>query len=154
MFSFPTPRLRCNVRTCALNENKMANYRLLKCKVSRPCLRNCLFGIADPGVHRVSQSIAIFFSTKKKNWKFLLQICLKCKLNCRQNSPMIYSDTTVFLRIACSNARLLCRSRYLKQIKPMIVAIRDSFSDVLHFATGVALQCGDLRTIYFRGSHP
>ena len=25
------------------------------------------------------------------------------------------SDTTVFLRIACSNAKLLCRNRYLKQ---------------------------------------
>ena len=38
-------------------------------------------------------------------------------------------------------------------IKPTIAAIRNSFSDVLHFATGVALQCGDLRAIYFRGSH-
>ena len=26
-----------------------------------PCLRNCLFGIADPGVHRVGRSIAFFF---------------------------------------------------------------------------------------------
>ena len=32
-------------------------------------------------------------------------------------------------------------------IKPMIVAIRNGFSDVLHFATGVALQCGNLRAI-------
>ena len=38
-------------------------------------------------------------------------------------------------------------------IKPMVIAVQNSFSDVLHFATGVALQCGDLRTIYFRGSH-
>ena len=38
-------------------------------------------------------------------------------------------------------------------IKPMTVEIRNSFSDVLHFATGVALQCGDLRAIYFHGSH-
>ena len=38
-------------------------------------------------------------------------------------------------------------------IKPSIVAIRNGFSDVLHFGTGVALQCGDLRAIYFRGSH-
>ena len=40
-------------------------------------------------------------------------------------------------------------------IKPSdtIVAIRNGFSDVLHFATGVALQCGDLRAIFFRGSH-
>ena len=30
-----------------------------------PCLRNCLFGIADPGVHRVGRSIAFFFFTKK-----------------------------------------------------------------------------------------
>ena len=37
--------------------------------------------------------------------------------------------------------------------KPKIVAIRNGFFDVLHFATGVALQCGDLRAIYFRGSH-
>ena len=37
--------------------------------------------------------------------------------------------------------------------KPTIVAIRNGFSDVLHFATGVALQCGDLRAIYFSGSH-
>ena len=28
---------------------------------TRPCLRNCLFGIADPGVHRVGRSIAFFF---------------------------------------------------------------------------------------------
>ena len=38
-------------------------------------------------------------------------------------------------------------------IKPTIVAICNGFSDVLHFATGVALQCGDLHAIYFRGSH-
>ena len=38
-------------------------------------------------------------------------------------------------------------------IKPTIVEIRNGFSDVLHFATGVALQCGDLRAIYFRRSH-
>ena len=32
-----------------------------------PCLRNCLFGIADPGVHRVGRSIAFFcFFYKKK----------------------------------------------------------------------------------------
>ena len=34
----------------------------------RPCLRNCLFGIADPGVHRVGRSIAflfIFFTLQK-----------------------------------------------------------------------------------------
>ena len=48
-----------------------------------------------------------FFLHYKKSWKFLLQICLKCKLNCMQNSPMIYSDTTVFLRIACSNTKHL-----------------------------------------------
>ena len=35
-------------------------------------------------------------------------------------------------------------------IKPTIVAIRNGFSDVLHFATGVALQCGDWRATYFR----
>ena len=56
-----------------------------------------------------------FFYITKKSWKFLLQIRLKCKLNCLQKSPMIYSDTTVFLRIACSNTKHLCRSRYLKQ---------------------------------------
>ena len=38
-------------------------------------------------------------------------------------------------------------------IKPTIVAIRNGFSYVLHFATGVALQCEDLCAIYFRGSH-
>ena len=38
-------------------------------------------------------------------------------------------------------------------IKPTIVAIRNSFSDVLHFTTGIALQCGDLRAIYFRASN-
>ena len=38
-------------------------------------------------------------------------------------------------------------------IKPTIVAIRVCFSDVLHFATDVALQCGDLRAIYFHGSY-
>ena len=38
-------------------------------------------------------------------------------------------------------------------IKPTIVAIPNGFSDVLHFATGVALQCGDWRAIYFRGAH-
>ena len=32
----------------------------------RPCLRNCLFGIADPGVHRVGRSIAFFFLHYKK----------------------------------------------------------------------------------------
>ena len=56
-----------------------------------------------------------FFYITKKSWKFLLQIRLKCKLNCMQNSPMIYSDTTVFLRIAYSHTKHLCRSRYLKQ---------------------------------------
>ena len=38
-------------------------------------------------------------------------------------------------------------------IKSTIIAVQSGFSDVLHFATGVALQCGDLRAIYFRGSH-
>ena len=38
-------------------------------------------------------------------------------------------------------------------IKPTNVAICNGFSNVLHFATGVALQCEDLRAIYFRGSH-
>ena len=28
--------------------------------MTRPCLRNCLFGIADPGIHRVGRSIAFF----------------------------------------------------------------------------------------------
>ena len=37
--------------------------------------------------------------------------------------------------------------------EPTIIAVQNVFSDVLHFATGVALQCGDLRAIYFRGSH-
>ena len=30
----------------------------------RSCLRNCLFGIADPGVHRVGRSIGIFLYKK------------------------------------------------------------------------------------------
>ena len=34
-------------------------------------------------------------------------------------------------------------------IKPTIVAIRNGFSYVLHFATDVALQCGDWCAIYF-----
>ena len=38
-------------------------------------------------------------------------------------------------------------------IKPTIVAICKGFSDVFNFATGLALQCGDLRAIYFCGPH-
>ena len=66
----------------------------------------------------MGRSIAFFFFYKK-NWKFLLQIRLKCKLNCMQNSPMIYSDTSVFLRIACSLSEPLSEA-----IKPTIVAQR------------------------------
>ena len=38
-------------------------------------------------------------------------------------------------------------------MKPTIVAIRNEFSEVLHFATDVALQCGGLRAIFFSASH-
>ena len=113
-----------------------------------PCLRNCLFGIADPGFHRVGLSIAFFFFTKKKK-DVSASNPLKCKLNCMQNSPMIYSESTVFLlKHKTSLSKPLSEA-----IKPKIVAIRKGFSDVLHFATGLALQCGDLHAIYFRGSH-
>ena len=47
----------------------MQNHTLACTKVIhviRPCLRNCLFGIADPGVHRVGRSITFFFFSQKE----------------------------------------------------------------------------------------
>ena len=38
-------------------------------------------------------------------------------------------------------------------IKSMIVVIRNDFSDVLYFATAVALQCGDLRALFTIAFH-
>ena len=72
-----------------------------------------------------------------------------------QNSPMIYSDTTVYSVPKTSQLKhKTSLSEPLSEaLKPTIVAIRNGFSDVLHFATGVALQCGDLQAIYFRSSH-
>ena len=82
----------------------------------RAMLKKLLVWHCRPGGSQGGSVDRIFFFTlQKKSWKFLLQIRLKCKLNCMQNSPMIYSDTTVFLRIACSKTKHLCQSRYLKQ---------------------------------------
>ena len=51
------------------------------------------------------------------------------------------------------NSQLKHKTSLSEPLSEAIKAIRNGFSDVLHFATGVALQCGDLRAIYFRGSH-
>ena len=90
--------------------------------------------------------IFFFFYITKRSWKFLLQIRLKCKLNCMQNSPMIYSDTTVFLRIACSNTNTSVGAAILSN--KTYDCIRNGFSDVLHFATGVALQCVEICALF------
>ena len=119
----------------------------------RPSLRICLFCIADPGVQRVVRSISSFFFTKSKQ-KFPLQIHSKCKF-CRLKSPREDSDNIIFLRIACSNARILRWSRYLKQLSLRFLQFASAFSDVPHFVildTGAALHCGDLRG-FFQGSH-
>ena len=44
----------------------MPSSRFFSTLRSGPCLRNCLFGIADPGVHRVGRSIEFFFFFTKK----------------------------------------------------------------------------------------
>ena len=115
----------------------------------RPCLRICLFGIANPGVQRVGRLIGIFFFTKSKQ-KFPLQIHSKCKF-CKQKSPREDSDNTVFLRIACSNAGILRWSRYLKQQALRFLLFTSAFCDVHHFVildTCAALHCGDLRGLF------
>ena len=117
--------------------------------LSEAMLKKLLVWHCRPGgsqVGSVDRIFFFFFYITKKSWKFLLQICLKCKLNCMQNSPMIYSDTTVFLRIACSNTKHLCRSRYMSN--KTYDCIRNGFSDVLHFATGVALQCVEICALF------
>ena len=65
----------------------------------------------------------------------------------------IYLDTTVFPKNNLLKHKTALSEPLSEAIKPTIVSILNGFSDVLHFATGVALQCGDLRAIYFRGSH-
>ena len=106
----------------------------------RPCLRNCLFGIADPGVHRVGRSIAFFFFTLQKKLEvsasnpFEMQAKLYAELtddifryySVPKNSQPQTQNTSV-------GAAILSNKTY--------DCIRNGFSDVLHFATGVALQC-------------
>ena len=91
----------------------------------------------------MGRSIAFFFFTKKGS--FCIKICLKCKLNCMQNYSVPKNN---LLKHKTSLSEPLSEA-----IKPTIEAIHNGFSDVLHFATGVALQCGDLCPINFRGSH-
>ena len=93
----------------------------------------------------VDRIFFFFFYITKKSWKFLLQIRLKCKLNCMQNSPMIYSDTKNSLLSAQTQntsvgAAILSNKTY--------DCIRNGFSDVLHFATGVALQCVEICALF------
>ena len=72
-----------------------------------------------------------------------------------QKSPMGDSDNTVYLWIACSNTRILCLSRYLKQYYLRLWLFTSAFSDVPHVVgsskciifsrcvfLGVALHCG------------
>ena len=119
---------------------------------TRPCLRNCLFGIADPGVHRVGRSITFFFFYQKK-----MEVSAS---NPFEMQAKLYAELTddIFRYYSVPNNSQLKHKTSLSEplseaIKPTIVEIRNGFSDVLHFTTGVALQCGDLRAIYFRGSH-
>ena len=72
----------------------------------------------------------------------------------------LYAELTddIFRYYSVPKNSLLKQKTFLSEqlseaIKTTIVAIRDGFSDVLHFATDSALQCGDSRAIYFRGSY-
>ena len=114
-------------------------------------LKKLLVWHCRPGGSQGGSVDHIFFFLPKQ-WKFLLQIRLNCKLNCMQLTDDIFRYHSVpknsLLKHKTSLSELLSEA-----IKPTIVAIRYGFSDVLHFATGVALQCGDLRAIYLCGSH-
>ena len=105
-----------------------------------PCLRNCLFGIADPGVHRVGGSVGInlFFPKKKMEVSASNPFEMQAKL---------YADLTddLFRYYSVTKNSLLKYKTSLSEpqseaINPTIEAIRNGFSDVLHFATGIALQ--------------
>ena len=98
----------------------------------------------------MGRSIAFFFYNKKMEVSASNPFEMQAKL---------YAELTdIFRYYSVPKNSLLKHKTSLSEplseaIKPTIVAIRNGFSDVLHFATGVALQCGDLRAIYFRGSH-
>ena len=100
----------------------------------------------------MGRSIAIFFFYKKK-----LEVSAS---NLFEMQAKLYAELTddIFRYYSVPKNILHKHKTSLseplsKAIKPTIVAIHSGFSDVLHFATGVALQCGDLRAIYFRASH-
>ena len=90
----------------------------------------------------MGRSIAIFFFTKKMEVSTSNPFEMQAKL-CAELTDDIYRYYSVpknsQLKHKTSLSELLSEA-----IKPSIVAIRNGFSDVLHFATGVALQCGDL----------
>ena len=102
----------------------------------------------------MGRSIAIFFFLQKKmevstSNPFEMQAKLCAELT---------DDKIIFRYYSVPKNSQLKHKTSLSEplseaIKPSIVAIHNGFSDVLHFATGVALQCGDLCAIYFRGSH-
>ena len=111
-----------------------------------PCLRNCLFGIADPGVHRVGRSIAFSFFFSASN-PFEMQAKLYAELT--DDIFRYYSvPKNSQLKHKTSLSELLSEA-----IKPTIVAICSGFSDVLHFATGVALQCGEVCALFTFAVH-
>ena len=100
----------------------------------------------------MGRSIAFFFFFTKKIGSF----CFKSV----EMQAKLYAELTddIFRYYSVPKNSLLKHKTSLLEplseaIKPTIVAIYNDFSDVLHFATGLALQCGDLRAIYFRGSH-
>ena len=98
----------------------------------------------------MGRSIALFFFYKKMEVSASNPIEMQAKL-CAELTDDIFRYYSV-----PKNSQLKHKTSLLEPlsdiIKPTIIAVQNGFSDVLHFATGVALQCGDLRTIYFRGS--
>ena len=97
----------------------------------------------------MGRSIAFFFFFTKKN----IEVSAS---NPFEMQAKLYAELTddIFRYYSVpKNSQLKHKASLSEPLSEAIKAIRNGFSDVLHFATGVALQCGDLRAIYFRGSH-
>ena len=99
------------------NRHDRLGINYLRCAMfpdcTGPCLRNCLFGIANPGVHRVGRSIAFFFFYKKMEVTALNLFEMQAKLYAELTDD-IFRYYSVPKNSQLKH-KILCWSRYLKQ---------------------------------------
>ena len=113
--------------------------------ISKAMLKKLLVWHCRPGGSQGGSVDPIFFFTKQ------MEVSAS---NLFEMQAKLYAELTddIFRYYSVPKNSLLEHKTSLSEplseaIKPTIVAILNGFSDVLHFATGVALQCGDLHAI-------